>query len=118
MSPTSSAVSSAAPGSSPDPRAFDRRHRHRHRHRHRRRRHHPPDATDHLWSTDPYTILRVPRSVTDAQLKQAYHRLTLIHHPDRAHSDQDRLEREKRQRQLNLAYRAIKEDNARASRVT
>lgn len=65
-------------------------------------------ASEPLWSGDPYEVLGVTPSASDQDIKTAYRRLTLEHHPDKARGEQDRCERELRQQRLNLAYQSIR----------
>jgi curved DNA-binding protein CbpA len=41
---------------------------------------------------NPYTILGVPRDATQQQIKSAYRKLALKHHPDKQSTDEDRKE--------------------------
>ena len=61
---------------------------------------------------DPYDVLGVPISATDAEVQEAYHRAVSVVHPDRVHSlglPADFMEMATRHAaQLNDAYRRIK----------
>jgi len=51
--------------------------------------------------TDPYRILGVTRASTDKQIKDAYRKLTMVHHPDKGGDNAKFLE-------ITQAYNAIK----------
>ena len=50
---------------------------------------------------NPYSVLGVPRSATDADIKKAFRKLAKDNHPDRNADDPKALERFK---EANLAY--------------
>lgn len=66
------------------------------------------EESERLWSGDPHVVLGVPNTASEQDIKRAYRRLTLEHHPDKARDEQDRCKREIRQRQINLAYESIR----------
>src|SRR5688572_3169967 len=53
---------------------------------------------------DYYQLLGVPRNATEAEIKAAYRKLALKHHPDRNKGDKDAEERFKG---INAAYEAL-----------
>ena len=53
---------------------------------------------------DPYTILGVPKSASEAEVKKAYRRLAKLHHPDRNADDPKAKERFS---ELNSAYEIV-----------
>ena len=60
---------------------------------------------------DPYKILGVSYTATDAEIKKAYHALARRYHPDNFASDPVRLEMANRKmRDINEAYSKITED--------
>jgi molecular chaperone DnaJ len=59
-----------------------------------------------------YEILEVQRTATDAELKAAYRKLAMKHHPDRNPGDQDC---EHRFKELNEAYDVLKDGDKRAA---
>jgi molecular chaperone DnaJ len=61
---------------------------------------------------DYYEVLGVSRTVTDAELKAAYRKLAMQHHPDRNPGD---AECEHRFKELNEAYDALKDGDKRAA---
>jgi molecular chaperone DnaJ len=60
---------------------------------------------------DYYKVLDVPRSATEAQVKQAYRRLAMKYHPDRNPSDRDAEERFKEAKE---AYEVLTDTHKRA----
>ena len=60
-------------------------------------------------STDPYTVLGVDRSATEAQIKKAYRELVGRYHPDKvAHLGEDfKTLAEERFKQIQQAYQKI-----------
>ncbi|MEZ4449124.1 MAG: J domain-containing protein [Nannocystaceae bacterium] len=71
------------------------------------------EPSDPLWSSDPYEVLGVSRGAADEEIKREYRRLTLQHHPDKAASEAERIDREVRQKQINLAYESIRKERGR-----
>ena len=61
---------------------------------------------------DYYEILSVSRTVTDAELKAAYRKLAMQHHPDRNPGD---TECEHKFKELNEAYDVLKDGDKRAA---
>ena len=61
---------------------------------------------------DYYEVLGVSRSATDAELKSAFRKLAMQHHPDRNPTDKDC---ERRFKELNEAYDALKDGDKRAA---
>ncbi|GKF23363.1 DnaJ homolog subfamily B member 1 [Tanacetum coccineum] len=53
--------------------------------------------------TDYYNILKVNRNATTTDLKKAYHRLAMIHHPDR-NSTTNKSQSESKFKQIQQAY--------------
>jgi curved DNA-binding protein CbpA len=60
---------------------------------------------------DPYSVLGVPRSATDADIKKAFRKLAKDNHPDRNADDPKALERFK---EANLAYELLSDTAKRA----
>lgn len=61
--------------------------------------------------SDPYKILGVPYTATDAEIKKAYHALARRYHPDSFAGDEVRLEMANRKmRDINAAYEQIVKD--------
>lgn len=60
---------------------------------------------------DPYQILGVPRSATEAEIKKAYRKLAKIHHPDR---NKDDLKAKDKFAELNSAYEIVGDKEKRA----
>jgi curved DNA-binding protein CbpA len=58
---------------------------------------------------DPYAVLGVPRSASDAQIRQAYRRLAMRFHPD-LHPDERSSER---MRHVNEAWDVLEDPNRR-----
>jgi molecular chaperone DnaJ len=61
---------------------------------------------------DPYDVLGVDRSATDAELKAAFRKLAAQHHPDRNPDDPSAAERFK---DLNQAYQILSDPDKRAA---
>src|SRR5215813_14258682 len=61
---------------------------------------------------DYYEVLGVARTATDAELKAAFRRLAMQHHPDRNPGDKDC---EQRFKELNEAYDVLKDGDKRAA---
>src|ERR1035437_7601727 len=61
---------------------------------------------------DYYEILSVSRTVTDAELKAAYRKLAMQHHPDRNPGD---TECEHKFKEINEAYDVLKDGDKRAA---
>jgi DnaJ-class molecular chaperone len=59
---------------------------------------------------DPYTVLGVPRSASDADIKKAFRKLAKDNHPDRNANDPKALERFK---EANLAYELLSDTTKR-----
>ena len=72
----------------------------------------PMEVARPVDARDPYDVLGVPLSATDAEVQEAYHRAVASVHPDRVHSlglPGEFLEiATRRAAQLNDAYRKIK----------
>jgi DnaJ-class molecular chaperone len=60
---------------------------------------------------DPYTVLGVPRSASEAEIKKAYRKLAKEHHPDRNADDAQAKERFS---EVNAAYEIVGDANKRA----
>lgn len=60
---------------------------------------------------DPYTVLGVAKSASEAEVKKAYRRLAKVHHPDRNANDPKAKERFS---ELNSAYEIVGDPNKRA----
>lgn len=58
---------------------------------------------------DPYAILGVPRSASDAEIKKGYRKRALLHHPDRhSHADEaTRRAEEHKFKEVNTAYSVL-----------
>lgn len=68
---------------------------------------------------DPYEILGVPSTVSDEELKKAYHALVRRHHPDRFAGDAVRQELANRKmREINAAYETVTAARTRGEPVT
>src|SRR4030081_2031053 len=61
---------------------------------------------------DYYEVLGVARTATDAELKVAFRKLAMQHHPDRNPGDKDC---EHRCKELNEAYDVLKDGDKRAA---
>src|SRR5262245_55841172 len=59
-----------------------------------------------------YEVLEVQRTASDAELKAAYRKLAMKHHPDRNPGDKDC---EHRFKELNEAYDVLKDGDKRAA---
>jgi hypothetical protein len=72
----------------------------------------PIEIARHIDHKDPYDVLGVPLTATDAEVQEAYHRAVAAVHPGRVHSlglPGDFLEMAtRRAAQINDAYRKIK----------
>ena len=55
-------------------------------------------------SADYYKMLGVPRSATDKQIKKAYHKLSMIHHPDKVSGEAEKEAATKRFTEIGEAY--------------
>ncbi len=60
---------------------------------------------------DPYTVLGVPRSASEADIKKAYRKLAKEHHPDR---NADDAKAKERFAEVNAAYEILGDGNKRA----
>ncbi|WP_210497192.1 DnaJ C-terminal domain-containing protein [Microvirga antarctica] len=60
---------------------------------------------------DPYEILGVPRSATEAEVKKAYRKLAKVHHPDR---NKDDVKAKDKFAELNSAYEIVGDKEKRA----
>ncbi len=58
--------------------------------------------------TDPYSVLGLTASATDAQVKAAYRALARRNHPDNYQSERDKANAEERMKQINEAYHTIR----------
>ncbi len=47
----------------------------------------PGDSEKAVTSRDLYEILGIARDATDSQIKRAYHKLAMVHHPDKRTSN-------------------------------
>jgi len=70
-------------------------------------------TNNHLVS-DPYDILGVERSATSVEIKKAYRKLALSHHPDKVPEDQ-REESEVKFKEISAAYEILIDDDKRAN---
>lgn len=64
-----------------------------------------------MTSRNPYEVLGVPRDATEEDIKKAYRRLALEHHPDRNPGNRDSEERFK---EITLAYEILSDPDKRA----
>jgi len=62
--------------------------------------------------SDPYSILGVPRTATDEDIKSAYRKMAMAHHPDRNPGDNAALEKFQK---ISEAYETLKNPQKRAS---
>src|ERR671931_820025 len=67
---------------------------------------------DSMAKRDYYEVLGVSRSASDADLKAAFRKLAMKHHPDRNPGDKDC---EHRFKELNEAYDVLKDPDKRAA---
>lgn len=56
---------------------------------------------------DYYKILSVEKDAGDNEIKKAYRKLALVHHPDRHQDDEDREENEKKFKDIGEAYECL-----------
>ncbi len=61
---------------------------------------------------DPYEILGVGRSATESEIKLAFRKLAILHHPDR---NQDAPEAQTRFKEINAAYQILSDPQKRAA---
>ncbi|HET9958647.1 MAG TPA: molecular chaperone DnaJ [Polyangiaceae bacterium] len=61
---------------------------------------------------DPYEILGIPRSASEAEIKAAFRKLAIQHHPDRNPNDPDAAQRFK---ELNAAYQILSDPQKRSA---
>lgn len=64
--------------------------------------------------SDPYEILGVERSSTSVEIKKAYRKLALSHHPDKVPEDQ-REESEIKFKEISAAYEILIDETKRAN---
>ncbi len=62
--------------------------------------------------SDPYKILGVAKNATDAEIKKAYHKLVMQHHPDR---NQGNKEAEEKFKEINNAFDILKDPQKRSA---
>ena len=62
--------------------------------------------------SDPYSILGVPRTATDEEIKSAYRKLAMEHHPDRNPGDASAVEKFQK---ISAAYDTLKDPQKRAA---
>lgn len=61
--------------------------------------------------SDPYSVLGVPRTATDEEIKSAYRKLAMAHHPDRNPGDNSALEKFQK---ISAAYDTLKDPQKKA----
>lgn len=61
---------------------------------------------------NPYTILQIPENATDEEVKKAYRRLAVKHHPDKVShlGDEVKKDAEAKFQEINNAYQMIKRE--------
>ena len=59
-------------------------------------------------TSDLYTVLGAERSASEAELKRAYHKKSLLHHPDRPGGDKERFQT------LGAVYKLLSDKDRRA----
>eukprot|EP00546_Thalassionema_frauenfeldii_P004091 CAMPEP_0178925310 /NCGR_PEP_ID=MMETSP0786-20121207/17832_1 /TAXON_ID=186022 /ORGANISM="Thalassionema frauenfeldii, Strain CCMP 1798" /LENGTH=277 /DNA_ID=CAMNT_0020600159 /DNA_START=155 /DNA_END=985 /DNA_ORIENTATION=+ len=64
-------------------------------------------------SDDPYEILGVPRTATNAQIKSAYRKLALKHHPDRQADEASKQRATQIFSKISNAYEILGDENSR-----
>lgn len=62
---------------------------------------------------DPYKVLGVPKEATDAEVKKAYRKLALKHHPDRQTTDAARDKAQSQFAKISTAYEVLSDDENR-----
>ena len=62
----------------------DQTHHHQHHHHHSTNKHHSLLLMSPALTVDPYQVLQVRRDATHSEIRQAYRRLALWHHPGRS----------------------------------
>ncbi|KAJ9634611.1 hypothetical protein H2199_008894 [Coniosporium tulheliwenetii] len=62
---------------------------------------------------DPYSILGISKRATDAEIRSAYRKLSLKHHPDKANAE-ERITATENMQQLNEAYNLLRSQNRQA----
>lgn len=63
---------------------------------------------------DFYRVLRIPRNATNAEIKRAHRKQSLVYHPDRAANAEERLQFAERQQLLNDAVDILLNKDRRA----
>src|SRR5262245_24410149 len=61
---------------------------------------------------DPYDVLGLPRTATEAEVKSAFRKLASQHHPDRNQSDPEAAQRFK---EINQAHQILSDPDKRAA---
>ncbi|KAF2489982.1 DnaJ-domain-containing protein [Lophium mytilinum] len=64
--------------------------------------------------SNPYAVLDLPHDVDEKVIRSAYHRLALLHHPDRVRSPNERSDSEGKFREIQHAYDVLKDSTKRA----
>ena len=64
-------------------------------------------------SKDYYAALGVPKTATEAEIKKAYRKLAMEHHPDRAKGDKKISE--KKFKEISEAYETLSDPKKRSS---
>lgn len=73
-----------------------------------------PDKEPQLW--DPWQILGVGQEASQNEIRKAYRKLSLIHHPDKAELEEGGVENETDSKYIEIskAYKVLTDDDARA----